>query len=418
MHDIATVSGDLKAYPWYPDVVVDRTGTATMAWTAWMGGRPIRPVVIRTADNPPAPGDPQDPTQGARVLSSEPEAGVHLGIDAAGVQTLVYAEEADKRKGDGVAWWLFDLVLFDRAPGGGWSKSPEQVVHRFLDRVEFAVNASGAAVVVWQQLEGPGEVGRMYASYRRAAGARWTAQERVPVADVFDFHVGIDDAGRVLLVYDRIADENGGVKAIRRTRTGGWGKLRNLSGPGTEVHSVAVGAGGAAVATHSKVDGDGRPVGQQFTSRMSTAGTWGAPVRQPKGLVFGRALGVDVDAKGRALVVGWNGQDVMGRWSRPGGRWRKPFVVAPDVSKPGVPLVEVNRRGDALVVWSTKGRVKQLWARYKPAGQAWTKLARVARADSPPQWFDAAIGDCGHAAIAWRTPTTRQIQVRRASPTP
>ena len=79
----------------------------------------------------------------------------------------------------------------------------------------------------------------------------------------------------------------------------------------------------------------------------------------------------------------------------------------------------MNRRGDALVVWRAKGRVAQLWARYKPAGHEWTKPVKVTRAGQPAAgYFGAAIGDRGHAAVAWTTRNNRQIQVRRASPTP
>ena len=40
----------------------------------------------------------------------------------------------------------------------------------------------------------------LYASHRATAGAGWTSPERVPHAESVG-QVGIDDAGRVLLVY-------------------------------------------------------------------------------------------------------------------------------------------------------------------------------------------------------------------------
>lgn len=176
---------------------------------------------------------------------------------------------------------------------------------------------------------------------------------------------------------------------------------------------------GTAVVTHGHVDGNGRSDGTQFTSRMSPAGTWGPPVRQPEGLGLGGQRPADVDARGRALLIGWHGTDLMGRWSRPDSRWRKPFIVAADVAGGlAFPIeVAVNRRGDALVVWGSKGRVARLWARYKPVGQEWTLPVRVTQANSSSRWFTVAMGDCGHAAVAWTTRHNRQVQVRRASPT-
>jgi hypothetical protein len=129
-----------------------------------------------------------------------------------------------------------------------------------------------------------------------------------------------------------------------------------------------------------------------------------------------------MDAKGRALIAGWKGADLMGRWSRPDGRWRKPFVLTADVSKTlkwGLTeRVAVNRRGDAVVGWGAKGRIAHVWARYKPVGQEWTQPVRLTRADKPPQLFRAAIGECGHVAFAWVTSGDPELQVLRASPMP
>ena len=224
-----------------------------------------------------------------------------------------------------------------------------------------------------------------------------------------------------MLVYDRIFDEHEGVWAIRRSQEGAWGKTWQLSGPGTELFGMAVGAGGAAVAIHGHVDGEGRPNGPHFASRMSPAGRWGAPVQQPAGLGFGRTLGIN--ANGRALIVGWDGAALMGRWSGSEGQWRRPFVLAADVPKTPkrglTTQVEMNRRGDAVVAWGAKGRISHVWARYKPVGQQWTPPVRLTRADKPPQLFRVAIGDCGHVAFAWvAKDDDRELQVLRASPLP
>ena len=43
----------------------------------------------------------------------------------------------------------------------------------------------------------------------------------------------------------------------------------------------------------------------------------------------------------------------------------------------------------------------QLWARFIPAGQGWSKPVKVTRASSPPGSSSVALGEGGHAAIAW-----------------
>ena len=410
MHERITITESVGELEWMnPGVVVNRTGTATVAWGT-------ADFLIRTADDPPAPGDPQDPAHGAQDTYFAPED--HLAIDAADVQTLMY-QKSVRWTNNGFAE-IFDLVLSDRVSGSEWSSSLAEVKERILLRADLAVNASGAAVVVWSESKTTRTEDRLYASYRDVAGATWTAPQRVPAPDAFDYDVGIDDAGRVLLVYDRLFDKHEGVWAIRRSRAGEWEKTRQLSGPGTELFGLAVSAGGAAVVTHGHVDGNGRPDGPHFTSRMSPAGKWGAPVGQPNGLGLGGL--VDMDAKGRALIAGWKGADLMGRWSRPDGRWRKPFVLTADVSKTlkwGLTeRVAVNRRGDAVVRWGPKGRIAHVWARYKPVGQEWTQPVRLTRADKPPQLFRAAIGECGHVAFAWVTSGDPELQVLRASPMP
>jgi hypothetical protein len=413
MHETATVSESVGDLVWMiPDVVVSRAGTATVAFGS-------ADDVVRTADDPPAPDDPQDPAHGEQQTSMQ-FGGVHLGIDGADVQTLMYQKFVRLLDDSGSSNEIVDVMLPDRVPGGEWSSPSAEVKEReLLTGAHLAVNASGAAVLMWL------ESSRLYAVYRDGAGAGWTGPKRVPApADISpDVEVGIDDAGRVLLVFDR-GFGHAGVWAIRRSPEGEWGKPLRLSGPDTALFAMAVGAGGAAVALHGYLDGDGVAHGPPFASRMSPSGHWRAPVRQWSGLGLGGA--VDMDAKGRALIAGWNGTDLMGRWSRLGGRWRKPFVLAGDVSRTrevggSQVKVEVNRRGAAVVGWAAKGRVAQLWARYRPVGrQGWTQPVRLTRTDDLPILFRvrAAIGECGHVAFVWETSGDTRLRVLRASPRP
>ena len=66
----------------------------------------------------------------------------------------------------------------------------------------------------------------MYALPRR--GRRpWTARSVSRPQNTFDFEVGIDDAGRVLLVGGPgglAQGKHDGVWAIRRNRAGAWGR--------------------------------------------------------------------------------------------------------------------------------------------------------------------------------------------------
>jgi hypothetical protein len=394
-----------------PDVMVSRKGTATVVWSGTHA--------VYSADDPSSPVDPQDVTHGGGRVPDEFMRDVDgtVGIDAADAQTLVYDDYTGTRAGRNVNVDFYDLVLFDRAPGAAWTTS-SRVTHRPLEsHATVAVNASGAAVVMWPEAtrHGSGDGTRMWAVYRDSAGGVWTRPQRMPAADAS--LVGIDDAGRVLLLYYR-----GGIKiqqawAIRRASTGRWERPHRIGEPKATVLTDAVGPDGSAVLTYGQLDDTFTMHPPLLTVRMSRSGTWGAPTAEPGGLGGGD---VAVDGKGRALLVGWTGRDLMGRWSRPDGRWRKPFVVVANVPKPRLresdTQIALNRRGDALIVWA-KGRREQLWARYKPLGRRWSKPIKVTQPNNPPRSFDADVGDCGHAAIAWTT-RTKQVQIRRFSPTP
>jgi len=405
----------LVAYGTLEDVAVSRTGRATVAWTV-----SVDSGEVRTMDVPAAPGDPQSPAgppdpQHREVFDVFGD-GV-LGVDAADTQTLLWLSD-ERGHGGGPAPFteFFDILVADRPPGGRWSTSPTVLGAGLLAHRQLAVNQAGAAVVAWSRYEGRRTL--VYASYREAAGAEWTPMELV-ATDASSEEVGIDDAGRVLLLFTRGHNARTRLYAVRRTPTHGWAAAKRLPG-GWLQDDFALGANGSAVVVRNRVSYEGEtPQGSQFTVWMTPSGSWQPPVRQPaltEG-VYGRS--VDMDAKGGALLAWWDGTDLTVRWSRPDGEWRRPCVLAADVKRPRSltpdARLSVNRRGDALVVWGARGRVTQLWARFKPAGHAWSNPVKVTRGSNVPDWFTTDLGDRGHAAIAWMPRNGRQIVVRTTS---
>ncbi|WP_210441310.1 hypothetical protein [Nocardioides xinjiangensis] len=340
-------------------------------------------------------------------------------MDATGVQTLMWlSDERGPSGGPSPFNEYFDVVLADRNQAGGWSSSPTVVGTGHVWNARLAVNSSGAAVVTWGQSDGPRL--NVYASYREAAGADWTQTELV-AKDASSGEVGIDDAGRVLLLLARGNNKRTRTYAARRTPTGGWEVPRRLAG-GDLGGDLTVGANGSAVVLRSRIFyGSDSPRGSQFTLRMTPSGRWQPPVRQPAltDAVVGRSL--DMDAKGRVLLAWWVGPDLMVRRSRPNGVWRRPCVLAAGVERPYSvdpdAQLAVNRRGDALVIWANKGQVPELWARYKPHGQGWSSPVKVTRTSSPLGSYAADLGAEGHGAITWMPRNGREIHVVRTSPT-
>jgi hypothetical protein len=400
-----TVAGRISAadYLTSTDIIVARDGTATVAYQG-------ADDLARTADDPPAADDPMDPSGGREEtwLAS----GDHLAVDRNGTQTMVVQEPV--RSNSNTFREFYDLIVADRPAGGSWLTTPVTVKDKEITGgLDVAVNASGAAVLVGAQ------DGRYLASYRTAAGAPWSGPERIPVARAYDFDVDIDDAGRIVLAYDRPYAKPPGVYAIRRSRDGRWTSSKQLGGRDSVLFAMALNSDGVAVVSHGPTD-DGTPLGRLFTSRMTADGTWQAPVQQPHSLGL---HGVSVDERGRALVGGWARGSLWGRWSGPNGTWGEPFTIAADVDETGRwgldPHVTANGRGDALAAWGTKTGAGDLrvWAGFAAAGRDWTKPQRVTPTNHQPTRFDAAIGECGQAAFAW-TPTgkPRRLHIRRATP--
>lgn len=388
------------------DLVLAPRGTATLAWVS--GSKTSRGWQVRTSDLPSSPGDPQvlpgPPLEsvpaGARASALFP-IGDHLGVDGAGALTAAFHQ--DLLLASGQTTEDYDLVISDRAPRGTWSSMPHVADDGSIFGTELAVNSSGAAVLAWDVYVGGGFPS--FVSYRPAAGAEWTPAERVALRSGSLRDVGIDDAGRLVLLYSTPSEDG---MAVRGTPTTGWSRPQPL--PGRDM-TLAVGAAGAAVVAGLRGAQDRRP----YTISMSRSGTWGAPVPQPDADFPGPT--VAMDGAGRALYVWWDEQRLMTRWSERGSSWQEPCVLADGVSDPRyfddvASHVAVNSRGDALVVWRTKDPAPQLWARAKPSGQAWTEPIEVT-ADTGRLLgeFRAAIGARGHAAIAWTTGNRRQVNL-------
>ncbi len=394
------------------DLVVGPRGTATLAWIS--GSRTSRGWQVQTSDLPSSPGDPQvlpgPPPDllpaGARV-SALFGLGDHLGVDRSGALTAVFRQ--DLRLASGQTTESYDLVLSDRAPGGAWSAVPHVADEGGLMNTVLAVSSSGAAVVAWDLYSDGGFA--PYVSYRPSAGAAWTPAERVATGSSL-WDAGIDEAGRAVLLYSTQRED---VRVVRGTPTAGWSRPQPLPG---QARTLAVGAGGAAVVAGTR-GAQGR---RAYTVSMSSSGTWREPVPQPgEGLYPDRP--VAMDGRGRALYVWWEDRQLLSRWSRPGGRWGAPCVLASDVPDPRYfdevdSHVAVNPHGDALVMWRTKDQTPRLWARHKPSGEPWSEPIAVTPDDGRLLGeFGAAIGARGHVAMAWITGNSRQVHLVRLSPT-
>jgi hypothetical protein len=398
------------------DLVVDRNGAATLAQRSWVDDTPV----VRTVSLPAAPSDPQtvpspphsEPVpDGAREAMLLPEYNDHLGVDDSGALTTLVLRNLLLENGQITR--DSDLVLSDRPVGGTWEATPHVADVGKIGGAELHVNASGAAVAVWNRDEGRRLSLRV--SYRPAAGAEWTpAQPLAPDALSF-WASGIDDSGRALVGY---ATGPGDIRFVTGTPTGGWSRPHRF--PRGIVDDFAVGAGGHArvILRHGKDFDDVR----SYT--MSPIGRWSRGVRQPDTDILRTVTGLD--AAGRATTIRWEKDGLVARTSDRSRHWRKPCVLD-DALRGRRSIYEaddnfaVNSRGDAVVVYRTWDRARgtHLWASYKPVGQPWTEPIRLpAGATRRYAEARAAIGPAGHATVAWSGRNRKRITIVRMSPVP
>ena len=317
---------------------------------------------------------------------------------------------------------VLDVVLGDRSPGGGWSSSPSVVGAGYaVWSARLAVNPSGAAVAIWN----PFGTQTVYANYRagrrRQVDATWNGgAERVIVRRwVSTTRVGCCCCSATSATDKAPPAQGYAVAAPRPER----GDSRNAS---PEEERLAVGAGGAAMLAYSselrspppppRTTAATIPAPDKCAGRADAQSLFthdgcrhraaGAPVRQPAVTDTWSGGFVDMDAKGRALLAWWDGTDLMVRWSRPDGEWRKPsssqqasrgrFGRTPTRSR-GEPTRRCARGVGASRVPAPGG------ATVGPLQARRTGVDKAGEADAggqPPGTYTVALGDRGHAAIA------------------
>jgi hypothetical protein len=317
---------------------------------------------------------------------------VRLGSDAAGDQVAVWEREVAANE------WVAEAAV--RPAQGGWSV-PEEVsnVAPGPRNPAVAVNATGDAIVVWQ--EGTPSGAGIMAALGDATG-NWGAAETVSVGfDLGRPMVGIDSSGdavaawreelpnteygtgvRVLesgtwgslatygpisasyedrrLAVDPAGDAvlvnsyEGAIEAVSRSAGGSWGGVETLkSGGGSRIQTPQLAISGDGEATVVWANG-GNGNAAIEAARMDVAGIWGnAEEVHAAGNLHQPSIAID-DA-GKATAV-WANYEFAGGWAfesatqDPGGSWTAaPAFAVPTESYE--PQIKLMPSGAATVLW-------------------------------------------------------------------
>lgn len=206
-----------------PRLALDSAGEATAVWSRFNGAKPAHSV-IQAASRPAGgawsgPVDVSDPAQNAQTPA--------VAIDAGGAVTAV--------------WSRFDgsdyiVQAAERPPGGSWGAAADlSATGRSSVTPDVAVNASGAAVVVFSRANG---VGRsiVQSAARPFAGGPWEAPidlsslEGVAITP----EIAIDDAGEAVAVWLYANGVPAVVYCSVRPAGGAWPPPTPLSELGTD----------------------------------------------------------------------------------------------------------------------------------------------------------------------------------------
>ena len=326
-----TNNQDATNYTTIPDVAIDSNGNAIAAWT----------------DRP--------------MTGSSPNSGV----------------------------WVNRLVA-----GSGWGQ-PTKIWtssdrSKNASQAQVAVNASGAAVVMWTHARDA------YAS-RFQPGSNWTSAQIVSPSTGYNLlhAVAIDDNGNATTV---ASGRNGSLWA-NRFSAGRWGEATSLvSGVGYAwAPDVAMDSSGNSLAVWMESP-SGSPPFNLRASRFTAAGGWTTPESVERSNDDAVLPWMAMSSTGKAVVVWEQGsfsKSVYANRFDPQTGWSTPEEITAG-SLGTLPVVSMDAQGNAMAVWVRGG----VWSSYLSSGGRWSapdQLAASSVEGTPYVRLDAN----GNAIAVW-----------------
>jgi len=291
-----------------------------------------------------------------------------------------------------------------------WEPVVEAMFHRSAaDGIRIAINADGAAAVVWSAYfsgaSAPVIHGR---AFHPASG--WSGPERIgdfTEAKISD--VAVDPAGSAVVVWEQGSVTSMALYARRRSADGAWQRAVLLDDSG-EVSQprVVFDRTGAAVAVWVRSETiDGKRVRTRVVSSRLVADTWssvteleqadGVPALDPRLLV---------DTAGRAALV-WTTERALAISRLIDGLWEAPHRLAVD-SRESLsyypPHAAASAEGGVAALWRQyDGARWSVWTAVFLSDLGWQPATELsggvaARMLFPQIGFDAA----GHAVALWQ----------------
>jgi hypothetical protein len=365
-------------------VVVDRSGTVTLAW---------RDTHDRLAVSRHRSGGRWSDAVRLRRDIRKPAAMV---VDEHGTITLAFVGQRGA------------LFVTRRPMGGPWQE-PSRLSPPHKEGSDYyigvfdaalATNTHGDTAAVWSygsEDVGPGP--RVFGSYRPAGGT-WSRKVRLAGADrgSFEISVGVDAMGVATAAWD-----GRGPTVARRVPGHRWGRSVELA-PRRRYETDPVVASPPeadpwVLWAARRRDGSGGPV---RGAHLRSGASWSRaiPISSPRA----RAVSADVavDSLGRLRTAWWQGQGRVVTATRPaGGHWQRPRLL--DASRSDVLDLDLamDGTGRALLAWDSGSyRHVRIEVAYRPTRDPWAEPVTIRRHLDVETHALVALG--GHqAAVAY-----------------
>lgn len=378
-------------------VAVDAQGDSVAVWLSSDGNVTSIDASVRSAST----GVWQLPV----ILSASGD-GVRspsVAVDAAGDAVVVWSQSDDSGQtyfvetdvgSIGTGTWQGEAPV-QLSAGGANMASPQ-----------VAVNATGAAVVVWDDTTGQFVQG----AQGSATTDVWDAAVDVSPTnlDSSSASVAIDALGDAVAVWSSFNGTNDYIQgAVKLAGSVSWPTTPSdvsSSGEEADVPQVAVDAQGDAVAVWSGSASAGHYVAQAAIE-SATTGSWQAPTTLGTSTSNVQDAQVAVNAHGDA-VADWVADDVNNHpilqatvGSAASGVWQAASDLSTGSESAGVGSVAVDPQGDALVSWVDSSVIQT--SSYAAGGGSWQPALPISTAGQtsgdPVTGFDAN----GDAVTVW-----------------
>jgi hypothetical protein len=377
----------------WPQVAVDRNGSALVVWSRSDGANYRIEALSRTA---------------AGSLSTV------LTLSAAGQNAANAQLEVDRNGNAVVVWERYDgansriqasyLLEVQTLSVGAGAVNPDAAVDR-----------NGNAVVVWQQFDGANSLIQVR---RRTAAGNLSAVQTLSAAgeDAYDPDIALDRNGNAVVAWSRYDGSNYRIQARRRTASGSLSAVKTLSEAGQNARDpqLAVDPDGNAVVVWTRSDGANYRI--QARRRSASGSLSAVQTLSPAGQDAGSPQ-VAVDPDGNAVVVwirsdGANFRIQARRRAESGG-----LSAVQDLSAAGQhaegPQLAMDRSGRALVVWQRyDGTHIRIQARRRTASGNLSAVQTLSEAGQNAVKPQVAVDPDGNAVVVWEGGLSSDHRIR------